>query len=123
MDKETVEVKKDLLKVKDIIKKPIRSRPYRDEVQEILNQLKGLNKKIEDIQSGLLSKKESPTKLKRKKEIIYLLKEKNKLTASKLSELLELSRTRCSEYLKEMETEGITKSEKEGRKKFYSLNF
>lgn len=122
MGDESVEVNKDLLKIKDIIKKPIKSRPYKEEVDEIVVQLGDLHKKVDEIRNDLMSKRESPRKLKRKKEIIFLLKEKTKLTASELSKLIDLSRTRASEYLNEMEKEGIVEGKKDGRKKFYRLS-
>lgn len=72
------------------------------------------NLKIEDIGTPLT---------KKTKELIkILLKKHGKLTAQDLANLLNLSRTRCSEYLVEMEEEGEVKSVREGKKKYYFLS-
>jgi response regulator of citrate/malate metabolism len=59
---------------------------------------------------------------KRIKELILnVLREKKRLTASQLGNLIGLSRTRCSEYLKELAREGKTEGVIIGREKYYRL--
>lgn len=59
--------------------------------------------------------------LKVKGMIKSLLGEHKKLTTSQLSKLVNLSRTRCSEYMNEMERIGGVKAATVRRQKFYEL--
>ena len=118
MELKRTEVTNDLLKIKDVINRP--NKPVPHEVNQVLFQLRGLKQNINEIRDSLLP--ESSTKLKRKKQIIYLFKQHDSLTSSQLSELIQISRTRCTEYLKEMEKEGIVKGKIKKRKKFYELD-
>ena len=97
-----------------------------------IEKLKNLSQKIDKIEAKLRGIDEivstSGIKLQprtisvRTKEAIRLILQKYKeLTPSQLSKLINLSRTRCNEYLKQMEDEGITISRVESRKKFYTL--
>jgi len=67
--------------------------------------------------------KTSPSvrKMKVKEMISLLLQQHGRLSAPQLCNLLNLSRTRCSEYLKDMENKGLLQSELNCRKKFYSI--
>ncbi len=67
--------------------------------------------------------KTSPSvrKMKVKEMIMLLLQQHDTLSAPQLCQLLNLSRTRCSEYLKEMEFKGLLESELNCRKKIYRL--
>ncbi len=99
-------------------------------LDKIFDRLVYLDKKIEELKEeiweikrqfvrerkGIISLSER-TKL----AIKLILRKHGKLTPMQLSKLINLSRTRCNEYLKEMEREGIVKSEIQGRKKFYFL--
>ncbi|MBN2043051.1 MAG: winged helix-turn-helix domain-containing protein [Candidatus Aenigmarchaeota archaeon] len=116
-----MKIRDDLLKAKDVIRKPAKSRPYSEEVDQVVLQLKSLDEKIEEIKSFLMSKKESPVKLKRKKEIIFILKKNGKITASELSRTLRISRSRSNEYLKELERQGIAEGFAVGKEKFYRV--
>jgi response regulator of citrate/malate metabolism len=64
---------------------------------------------------------ESIRTLKVKSMIKSLLEEHKKLASSDLSNLLKLSRTRCNEYLVELEREGVVRGTTVRRKKFYEL--
>lgn len=64
---------------------------------------------------------ESIRKVKVKNMVKSLLGEHGKLTSSEMSKLLNLSRTRCSEYLKELERKGLAKGVKVRRKVYYEL--
>lgn len=58
---------------------------------------------------------------KTKEAIRMILQKHGELTSAQLSKLIKLSRTRCNEYLKEMEREGITSIRRECRKVYYKL--
>lgn len=121
MKEKRVEISKDLLMIKDIIGHPIR-RPAITSIEEIVVQLKELNKRIDDVERKLrLKKSNSPVVLKRKKQIVFLLKQNKALSPSELGELLNISRTRANEYLRDMEDEGIVVGVSKGRNKFYKL--
>jgi len=98
------------------------------EFEELMN----LKQKIEKIDSKLremeqIISKSSPvfqtrSKSSTTKEAIKLILEKhNELSSAQLSKLMKLSRTRCNEYLKEIEIEGIATSRIYCRKKMYKL--
>ena len=67
--------------------------------------------------------KTSPSvrKMKVKEMITLLLQQHGSVTAPQLCNMLNLSRTRCSEYLKDMENKGILESELNCRKKIYKF--
>ncbi|MCX8178738.1 MAG: winged helix-turn-helix domain-containing protein [Candidatus Aenigmarchaeota archaeon] len=58
---------------------------------------------------------------KTKEAIKIILRKKGRMTSEDLSKLIGLSRSRCNEYLKEMERNKEAKSEIENRKKYYRL--
>jgi DNA-binding Lrp family transcriptional regulator len=62
-----------------------------------------------------------PVTSKTKEAIKMILQKYGELTPLQLSRLIKLSRTRCNEYLKEMEKEGVAISRVESRKKYYKL--
>lgn len=119
---DSVEVDKDLLKIKNQIRSPVKTRNHKDEIDQITSQLKNLGEKVDEIRDNMSDGGNSHTKLKRKKEIIYLLKKEDRINTSELSDKLDLSRTRCSEYLNEMEKEGVLRSKKDGKTKYYELD-
>ena len=111
-------ISEDLLKIRDMIGRP-RKIKIRDSREEVLIQLKELGYKIEVMEKN---KKEVDKSIapKRKKQIIFLLKDR-KLISPDVGRALGISRSRANEYLKFMEDEGVLRSEKRGRKKFYTL--
>lgn len=117
-----VSIKEDLLAIKDEILKPVKRKNRKDEIKQINSQLEDLSKKVDDLQETLSSSGSSSTKLRKKKEVVYYIKKNEKVTTTELSEKMDLSRTRCSEYLNEMKREGILTSEKKGKKKYYMLD-
>ncbi len=102
-------------------------------MDDILIRLRELEKKIEMIKRERIEeiieeekcaveeKPESVRTIKVKNMIKSLLEQHGKLTAEELGKLINLSRTRCSEYLKDMERKGILKSSTVRRKRFYEL--
>ncbi len=103
-------------------------------IDEILFKMRDLDRKIESIRrerihefiemerfSKKIEEEESPRTRKVKAMIKSLLEEHGKLSASQLSKMIKLSRTRCSEYLKEMERQGIVEGTTIRRQRFYHL--
>ena len=105
-------------------------------VDDILIKLRQLDQKIENIKRerinevieeekiAKISGNEEPEgvrTMKVKSMIRSLLDEHGKLTAADIGNMLKLSRTRSSEYLKEMERKSALKSSTIRRKKFYEL--
>ena len=113
-----VKISEDLIKVKDLVGRAshVRVRNVRDEV---MTQLSELGYRMEKLEKGS-AKMGSNVNLKRKKQIIFLLKEKS-MTAADIGKALKLSRNRANEYLKSIEKEGIIKGSIIERKKYYSV--
>jgi hypothetical protein len=76
---------------------------------------------VESIKNMLGSNEKTIVERKRMEKIIDMLKRHRKLTSSQLSQLIGLSRTRCNEYFKEMETLSIVEPVILGKEKFYAL--
>lgn len=97
-----------------------------------LEKLRSVNRKIDTISTKLRAFEEvastngleiKPQTMSNKtKDAIKLILQKHiELTSSELSRLIKLSRTRCNEYLKEMEIAGNLSSKINCRKKLYFL--
>ena len=97
-----------------------------------LEKLKLLNQKIDRISDRLKDidsvieaegiQISSQSKSAKTMEAIRLILDKHgDMTASELSHLIKLSRTRCNEYLREMEDIGVLVSRVNSRKKIYGL--
>ena len=115
-----IRLSKDLIRVKNLIGR-VDKLKVRNDFDEIVIQLKEMGYKVENIEKRLKEKDESPKIIKRKKEILLVLQQGKEFTASKIGELLGISRNRANEYLKEMEQEGFLKSIKKYREKFYAI--
>jgi len=89
-----------------------------EKIDRIEAKLKGLD---DIISAGGMSLQPRTISVKTKDAIKLMLQKYGKVSPSQLSKLIKLSRTRCNEYLKGMENEGIALSTIECRKKFYSL--
>lgn len=66
-------------------------------------------------------KSEGVRKGRIKDRVLDLLKENKKLTSTDLAQMVGLSRTRCSEYFRELTKEGLVEGVIVNRKKFYKL--
>ena len=97
-----------------------------------IERLKTLGEKIDKIETKLLSIDDTISStgikiqqrtisVKTKEAIRMILQKYREITPAQLSKLIKLSRTRCNEYLKQMEEEGIAMSRIDSRKKFYCL--
>lgn len=87
-----------------------------DKLGEIIRRLERLEKAApaEDQDDGF-------RKSRIKDKVISALQEKKRLTASQMSDVLGLSRTRCSEYFRELMIEGKVEGVLVDRQKFYKL--
>jgi Fic family protein len=94
--------------------------------------LKNLERKMERLESKLREVKVRvdskpvmmPTNVrstKTKGAIKIMLQKHGEMDSSQLARIIKLSRTRCNEYLKELESEGELVSRTESRKKLYSI--
>jgi len=85
----------------------------------INERLTGLEKRI----SGDFDDKSSFVSLagKNRGAIKLIIQRYGEMSSSELSKIIKLSRTRCNEYLVEMEKNGILVSKIKGREKFYSI--
>lgn len=111
---------KDLVEIKTMIDKS--NVPESDKT--VMQKMRELEKKVDSMKESFqrgnpLNK--SPVKIKRKREIIKLLEGHKKLTSTQLSIITGVSRTRCNEYLRELEEEGMAKGTINDKKKFYRL--
>lgn len=95
-----------------------RMRKISEKIDRIEAKLRGID---DIVSSGGMSLQPRTISVKTKEAIRLMLQKYGKVTPSQLSKLIKLSRTRCNEYLKDMENEGIAVSSIECRKKLYSL--
>jgi hypothetical protein len=95
-----------------------RMKKLSEKIDKIEAKLRGLD---DIVSSGGMSLQPRTISVKTKDAIRLILQKYGKVTPSQLSKLIKLSRTRCNEYLKDMENEGAAFSIIECRKKLYSL--
>lgn len=88
------------------------------ELNKLIQRIENLEKMLKMLNNN---QKEGVRKNKVKEQIISLLQQNKKLTSSQLSKLIGLSRTRCSEYFRELTREGKTEGIIIGRQKYYRL--
>jgi response regulator of citrate/malate metabolism len=97
-----------------------------------LEKLRNVNRKIDTINTKIrafeqvastngLDIKPQTMSVKTKEAIRLILQKHMELTSAELGKLIKLSRTRCNEYLKEMENDGILASKINCRKRLYFL--
>jgi len=99
-----------------------------EEVREMHQKIEKIFLELEEIKQRLdkanidVGELRSITKKDKIKEAIkIILRKKGKMTSEELCQIIGLSRTRCNEYLKEMERNNEAKSEVINRKKYYKL--
>jgi uncharacterized membrane protein len=95
-------------------------------IKKLSNKFDNIDERLTDLEkriSGELENKSSfvPLAMKNRGAIKLIVERYGEITSSQLSKIIKLSRTRCNEYLVEMEKEGILVSKSKGRKKFYSV--
>ena len=110
-------------KVRDVVRLELKSAGILEQIEELSGNLAEINKKIREMNESLLPlnrmKEDSLRKMKMKRLVIQHLRGKKRLSASELASLMNLSRTRCSEYLIEMERAGLAKGTIISKQKFY----
>ena len=97
----------------------------RERLDDISQKLSHLHERIDGIEGKnpqLQKSSEDGVKKSRiKKTIESNIREHGKLTSYDLAQILNLSRTRCSEYLNEMERAGAIKGVRFRRKRYYEI--
>jgi len=97
----------------------------RERLDDISQKLSHLHERIDGIDGkGTVHAKSQEDGIKKsriKKTIESNIREHGKLTSYDLAQILSLSRTRCSEYLNEMERAGIIKGVRFRRKRYYEV--
>ena len=94
----------------------------RERLDDISQKLSHLHERIDSIEGRKPEKADDGVKKSRIKKIIESnIREHGKLTSYDLAQILSLSRTRCSEYLNEMERSGVIKGVRFRRKRYYEI--
>jgi DNA-binding transcriptional ArsR family regulator len=113
-----IKISEDLLKVKDLIGRNPKVK-MRNVKEEVLTQLQELGHRVDSLEK-MFKKGETNVSLKRKKEILFLLKGRE-MSPSEVGRALSLSRTRTNEYLKLLEKEKFIEGKFKGKSKYYTL--
>lgn len=113
-----VKIREDILKIKSLIQEPGLVR-VRSDMDELMSQLKELGHVVEDLRSKWETEK-STVSLKRENQVVAVLKDKS-MTSTEVGKILGISRTRVTEYLKQLEKDNIVMGKLVRRKKYYSL--
>jgi len=112
-------------KIREIVLEELQHCGINKRIDDICDSTKSLEKNIENLKSSLVplsrSKSDSIRKIKMKRLILELLEKEKRMTASDVSVKLDLSRTRCSEYLTELERDNVLKGIVISRQKFYEI--
>lgn len=113
-------------RVRGIILEELEVSGVNKRIDDVFRITQSIDKKLENLKSSLVplsrSKTDSMRKIKIKRLIIEYLKKHKRASSYDLSAALDLSRTRCSEYLKELERSGITKGIVVSRQRIYELD-
>ena len=113
-------------KIREIVAEELKNSGIGERLDDISKFTQSVEKKMEELKSSIAplsrSKSDSIRKLKMKRMVIELLNKNRRMSACDLSAKLDLSRTRCSEYLTELEKAGVTKGVVISRQKFYEIN-
>ena len=98
-----------------------------DIVDRIISEIKNLNTEIkpvkEEVESVVSENDEKLTIVEKKKieKITTFLQSNGKLSSLQLAHLMDMSRTRANEYLKQMENMGLVEGVLIGKEKYYQL--
>jgi response regulator of citrate/malate metabolism len=113
-------------RLESIIFQKFKEAGLEDKINEMNSRLEEVAGKMDELMFLYQSNSRGKTnpsvrKLKVKEIVNLLIQQHGMLSAPQLSDMMNLSRTRCSEYLKEMELNGVLVSELKCRKKFYQI--
>jgi biotin operon repressor len=96
-----------------------------ERTKSALKKVHKIDSRLRDIENTIKSEgvvvKSTTISSKVKETIRIMLMKQPAITSVQLSKSLNMSRTRCNEYLKEMENDGILGSFLKCRKKYYKL--
>jgi uncharacterized membrane protein len=96
-------------------------REMNQKIEKILVELEEIKQKLDKASIATEEVQPITKKDKTKEAIKIILRKKGRMTSEELCQIIGLSRTRCNEYLKEMERNNEAKSEVINRKKYYKL--
>jgi len=104
----------------------VREHGLEDRTNEMNTRLEEVAEKMDELMFLYQSNSQGKTspsvrKMRVKEMIIMLIQQHGSLGAPQLSELLKLSRTGCSEYLREIELRGVLVSELKCQRKLYKI--
>lgn len=89
---------------------------------ELIVKINDLSERMESLEGKFdVEKDDSARKSKIKEQILSFLQQHKKLSSVELSNLVNLSRTRCNEYFKELSDERLVEGVIVGRQKYYKL--
>jgi len=113
-------------RIESLILRKFQETGLEEKINDINGKLEDVCQKIDELMFLYQSnsrQKSSPSvrKMRVKEMIALLLQQHGQLGAPQLSSMLNLSRTRCSEYLKEMEGAGLLAAQLNCRKKLYKI--
>lgn len=112
-------------KIQEIVSEEMKNTGIHGRLDEINKKINRLDSRLEEFKKTFVPftrvKEDGVRKMKIKRMISELLRKHRKLTANDLAVMLNLSRTRCSEYLSEMEKDEVTRGVLVRRQKFYEM--
>ncbi len=112
-------------KIQEVVKRELEKSGFHGRIDEMGRKIGDMEKMVGDIRKSFAPisrvKEDGVRKMKMKRMITELLRKHRKLTANDVSVMLNLSRTRSSEYLAEMERQEMAKGSLVKRQKFYEL--
>ncbi len=93
----------------------------KERLDDISQKLSHLHERMDTMEGKSRKADDGVKKTRIKRTIEENLRQHGKLTSYDLAQILSLSRTRCSEYLNEMERAGLIKGVTFKRKRYYEI--
>ncbi|MFC2143027.1 hypothetical protein ACFLQN_01365 [Candidatus Aenigmatarchaeota archaeon] len=118
-------VVRELLKIREEIESR-KVKPIENE-EDLSAKIVKLSKKIDTLHEMIKGNKvnknvdQSPVKTRKRNQVMELVEKNIKLSSYDLSFLMNISRTRANEYLKELERDGLLKNELIDKKMYYRV--
>jgi len=106
-----------------IPEKPLSEQTFKKEIVDSEEVVNRIISEIRYITRPLIASKQHLSIVEQKKieKIASALQDHGKLSSSQLAQILNLSRTRCNEYFKQMEDLGLVEGIEIGKEKYYRL--